>query len=251
MKLITTIDWFENELTGDDKTRIIKEPFTLHELCRAIKQCKKTHCQARIVPSIKRFRMSLRNIFALLETIDYFKDRGSSVIVGALGISNALDTVNHYKLYASLINSWIHRWNINVIINWCSKFSVAVRWKAALFNIFFVHIGLRQGSSLSRALFNLFVNMFIIEMRELNVGCCVSGTFVDCIMYAADFFVLAASVCGLQSLPDCCHQVSITLIFKYNYLKSSRSVVDPACKLNISKIQLWTASIDGPHHSNT
>ena len=43
--------------------------------------------------------------FALHSTIDYFKDRGSSISVAALDISKAFDTVNHYKLYASVINS--------------------------------------------------------------------------------------------------------------------------------------------------
>ena len=39
-------------------------------------------------------------MFALRSTIDYFKDRGSSILVAALDISKAFDTVNHYKLYA-------------------------------------------------------------------------------------------------------------------------------------------------------
>ena len=46
-------------------------------------------------------------IFALRGTIDYFKDRGSSISVAALDISKEFDTVNHFKLYASLINSGI------------------------------------------------------------------------------------------------------------------------------------------------
>ena len=82
-------------------------------------------------------------IFALRSTIDYFKDRGSSIFVAALNISKAFDTVNHYTLYASLINSWIHKWILNVIINWYSKLSVVVRWKTALSNIVYVSSGVR------------------------------------------------------------------------------------------------------------
>ena len=48
-------------------------------------------------------------IFALRSTIDYFNDRGSSIFVATLDISKAFDTVNHYKLYASLINSGISK----------------------------------------------------------------------------------------------------------------------------------------------
>ena len=49
---------------------------------------------------------------------------------------------------------------------------------------------------------------------------------------------------GLQSLLDCCYQVSITLMLTFNCLKSSCSVVGPASKLNISKMQLGSVSID-------
>ena len=165
-----------------------------------------------------------------------------------MDISNAFDTVNHYKLYAYLINSGIPKWILDVIINWYCKLLVAVSWKTALFNIVYVSSGVRQGSSLLPALFTLFVNMFIVKMRELNTGCCVNGTFVGCIMYVDDVIVLSASVSGPQSLLDCCYQVSITLMLKFNCLKSSCSVVGPPSKLNISKMQLgsviieWTSS---------
>ena len=183
-------------------------------------------------------------IFALRSTIDYLKDRGSSISVAALDISKAFDTVNHYKLYESLINLGIPKWILNDIINWYCKLSVVVRWKTALSNIVYVSSDVRQGSSLSPALFTLFANMFIVKMRELNAGCCVNGTFVGCRMYADDLVVLSASVSGLRSLLDCCYHVSITLTLKFNCLKSSCSVFGSASKLNISKMQLGSVSIE-------
>ena len=47
-------------------------------------------------------------IFTLRATIDYFKDRGSSVFV----------TISHYKLYCSLRNSGIPTWVITVLTLW-------------------------------------------------------------------------------------------------------------------------------------
>ena len=49
---------------------------------------------------------------------------------------------------------------------------------------------------------------------------------------------------GLQSLLDCCYQVRITLMLKFNCLKSSCSVVGTASKMNISKMQLGSVSIE-------
>ena len=97
---------------------------------------------------------------------------------------------------------------------------------------------------MSPALFTVFVNMFIVKMRELNARCCVNGTFVGCIMYADNLIVLSASLSGLQSLLDCCYQVSFTLMLKFNCLKSSCSVVGLTYKLNISKMQLEFVSIE-------
>ena len=46
-------------------------------------------------------------IFSMRDTIDYFKDRGSWVFVATLYIKKTFDTVDHYKLYAPIINSGI------------------------------------------------------------------------------------------------------------------------------------------------
>ena len=43
-------------------------------------------------------------IFTLRATIEHFRERGSSVYVATLDISKAFDSVNHYKLYSTLIN---------------------------------------------------------------------------------------------------------------------------------------------------
>ena len=44
-------------------------------------------------------------IFTLNETIEYFRDRGSTIYAAALGISRAFDCVNHHKLFTSLIRA--------------------------------------------------------------------------------------------------------------------------------------------------
>ena len=56
-------------------------------------------------------------IFMLQSTIDYYRDKGSSVYASALDISKAFDTVNHFKLYSTLIKSGVPVWIIDVIIN--------------------------------------------------------------------------------------------------------------------------------------
>ena len=72
-------------------------------------------------------------IFSLRATNEYFRERDSSVYVATLDISKAFDSINHYKLYSTLIKSGLPRWVIAVLINWYSKLHVAVRWKSTDF----------------------------------------------------------------------------------------------------------------------
>ena len=44
-------------------------------------------------------------IFTLSETIEYFRDRGSTVYAAALDINKAFDCVNHYKFITSFIKA--------------------------------------------------------------------------------------------------------------------------------------------------
>ena len=105
-------------------------------------------------------------IFTLSETIEYFRDRGSTVYAAALYRSNAFDWVNHYKLFTSLIKAGLPKWVIAILISWCSKLQVSVRWKTATYFKFNVGSGVRQGSSF-RLLCSLFINIFIITLPVL------------------------------------------------------------------------------------
>ena len=52
------------------------------------------------------------------------------------------------------------------------------------------------------------MNIFIVRLKTLDTGCCISGYFLVCFLYAGDIILLSASVSGLQSLLNCCYDVS-------------------------------------------
>ena len=164
-------------------------------------------------------------------------------LYGCTGFQKAFDRVHHYKLFSSLIRTRVPTWVILILINWCGKLRVAVRWKLALSRIFNVHSGVRQGSSLSPALFNVFINIFIDELKSSNKGCIINSIYVGVIMYADDLILLSASVEGLQYMLDVCNSTSLMTLMEFNCKKCSCSVVGAACRHVISDMRLGNDKI--------
>ena len=66
-----------------------------------------------------------------------------------------------------------------------------------------VYGGVRQGSCLSPAIFNVFINIFIKELRKLSLGCHICGMFLGCLVYADDIILLSPSEVRSQVYKRC------------------------------------------------
>lgn len=84
----------------------------------------------------------------------------------SLNAVKALDYVNHYQLYSTLIRAGSPTCFIMLIINWCSKLSVIVRSNGQLFTSLAAISGVRQGEMRSSALFNLHISCVITALRQ-------------------------------------------------------------------------------------
>ena len=80
-------------------------------------------------------------IFTLKSTVEYFVDRVSTVYIASLDISKAFDRVHHYKMYNSLLTAGVPVIIVDVLCNWYSKISFAVRWNSKLSARFAAGIG--------------------------------------------------------------------------------------------------------------
>jgi len=68
---------------------------------------------------------------------------------------------------------------------------------------------------LSPAIFNVLMNVFILQLKTLNVGCHVSGMFVACLLYADDIILISPSVIGRQKMLDKCHEIPDTVSLQF------------------------------------
>jgi len=156
----------------------------------------------------------------LRASVEYFISKGSTVHMAALDLGKAFDSVNHDKLFKCLKKNGLPDIIIATVRNWYSSLFVNVRWGTSLSTSFSASNGTRQGSVLSPSLFNVFVNMFIDNLRHSNIGCHVLSTYVGCILYADDMILLCPSIKGLQSMLDICDRTAKDLLLQFNVSKS-------------------------------
>ena len=137
---------------------------------------------------------SSRAIFLLQDSADYFLANGSSVFAASLEIKKAFDRVNHFKLFPSLIKSHIPKWTILLLVNFYGKLFLCAIEICSVFLLISESAGGggRQGNALSQALFNMFVNEFIVKLKNCKAGCVINGLFAGAIMYPDDLIFAGA-----------------------------------------------------------
>ena len=64
---------------------------------------------------------------------------------------------------------------------------------------------MKQGGILSPLLFNVHMDNLGLQLQRQSIGCSVSGTVVNHMLYADDIVLFAPSAKGLQKLLDLSH----------------------------------------------
>ena len=94
------------------------------------------------------------------------------------------------------------------------------RFNGAFSKTLCVQSGVRQGGCISPAIFNMFVNAFIVQLRKLSVGCHIGTEFVGCLLCADDIILLSPFIVGLQRMLDKCFETASVLSLQFNASKS-------------------------------
>jgi len=86
------------------------------------------------------------------------------------------------------------------------------------------------------------MNVFILELRKLSLGCHVCGMFLGCLLYADDIILLSPPVTGLQEMLDRCYEISCSASLQFN-VHCNCLVIGRTHKANISPMVLGGQAI--------
>ena len=87
--------------------------------------------------------------------------------------------------------------------------------------IFPIGNGVKQGCILSPLLFDVYMDNLSLQLHRNPMGCSVSGTVVNHLIYADDIVLFAPSAKGLQKLLDLSHTYDCNHDIEFNPSKSS------------------------------
>ena len=73
-----------------------------------------------------------------------------------------------------------------------------VKWGETVSSRFGIKNGPRQGSIASPALWSVYLDLLIKELRRLGVGCHVGGLFIGVVVYADDVLIMAPTRISMQ-----------------------------------------------------
>jgi len=96
---------------------------------------------------------------------------------------------------------------VYLLPDWYNNLFVVVSWNDAFPAPFKGGSEVRQGSSLSPSLFNVFINKVIMDLKRFDLGCYVNKTWIGSVLYADDIICLSASLSSLRTMLNRVHSV--------------------------------------------
>ena len=141
-----------------------------------------------------------------MEVAGHFLRRGTPCLVTLLDCSKAFDMVEFSTLFKKLLKAGVRPILVRVLVFVYEEQYAWVKWGSAKSKQFSIVNGTRQGSVLSPALFSLYMDELLQQLRELGVGCYIGGVFYGAAMYADDLVLLAPCRSALQEMLSVCEK---------------------------------------------
>ena len=140
----------------------------------------------------------------LLETIEYYIENGSDCYLLLLDASKAFDRVEYVKLFNTLRDRKMFPIVLRLIMNMYTNQEFQVKWNTVLSSKCKTSNGVKQGGCLSPSLFSVYLNNFIVKLRNSNIGCRYRSEYMGVFGYADDLSLLCPSFSGIREMLNVC-----------------------------------------------
>ena len=167
----------------------------------------------------KAFSTSLCS-FIVLETIQYYKSRGSNVYMLSLDCTKAFDKIQLSKLFKTLIDKEICPLIIRFIMNTYIMSTAMVKWNKSISDPFGINNGVKQGAVLSAPLFALYIDPLLHRLRNKKQGCFIGNMCANAFAYADDIVLLTPTCKALRNLITICESFAYEYLLNFNPDKS-------------------------------
>ena len=141
--------------------------------------------------------------WTLLETINYFANRNTSVFVCLLDLTKAFDHVVHSKLFKKLSSKVPPLFLRLIIVSYVSQ-NCCVKWDGVYSSEFSVTNGVRQGAKASPYYFNAYTDELFEILKDSGFGCYIDVFFYGLLGYADDLSLISPTHAGLQRMFSIC-----------------------------------------------
>ena len=140
----------------------------------------------------------------MMEVVNIYLRAGSHPILTLLDCSKAFDLCRFSDIFSGLLDRGLPPIIVRVLTFVYEQQHAWVRWGDSKSDLFNILNGTTQGSVLSAAVFTVYMEPLLKQLRALGLGCHVAGLFMGVLGYCDDLALLAPSRDAMQAMLQVC-----------------------------------------------
>ena len=141
----------------------------------------------------------------------HYVKAGTPVITTLLDCSKAFDKCQFVPLFQKLLKRDVPSIVVRMLIFVYKEQEAWVRWGPLRSEMFSITNGTRQGSVLSPALFAVYLDDLILELRSYGLGCHMAGLWMGAVGFADDLLLMAPSRSAMAKMLEVCEKYAMEL----------------------------------------